>query len=179
MRLVVKSTGHDYLGRSIAPGALSIWTHHLNSQTYHQDGFELDGSGRIIEGSAITAGGGTPMLEVYEFADARGRTVVGGTGATVGVAGYSSGGGHSVLSPRRGLAADNVLQAEVVTPAGELLTVNEDRHPDLFWALRGVSDIFPPPLFSLFFTLDKEQRRKARARGNLTVNRAAAQPLAS
>ncbi|PHH88982.1 hypothetical protein CDD83_6788 [Cordyceps sp. RAO-2017] len=65
------------------------------------------------------------------------QTIVGGAGKTVGVTGYMSGGGHSVLSPRFGLAADNVLELDVVTAAGEFLTVNEDRHPDLFWAMRG------------------------------------------
>jgi hypothetical protein len=36
------------------------------------------------------------------------------------------------------MAADNVLEMEVVSPGGEILTVNECQNQDLFWALRGV-----------------------------------------
>ena len=36
-----------------------------------------------------------------------------------------------------GLAADNLLAAELVTAAGEVLQVDAASHPDLFWALRG------------------------------------------
>ncbi|CAH0028356.1 unnamed protein product [Clonostachys rhizophaga] len=137
VRLVIKSTGHDYLGRSIAPGALSVWTHHLNDITYHKKEFKLAGLGKVIEGDAVTAGGGTEMLVIYEACAAHDTTVVGGSARSVGVTGHFSSGGHSILSPRYGLAADNVLEMEVVTAAGEILTVNEDQNQDLFWALRG------------------------------------------
>ncbi|KAK8914910.1 FAD-linked oxidoreductase ZEB1 [Metarhizium anisopliae] len=137
VRLVVKSTGHDYLGRSIAPGALSIWTHYLNNIEYHTGQFKLNGSGKAITGDAVTVGGGTEMYDIYSATDKHKRTIVGGGGKTVGISGYISGGGHSILAPRFGLAADQVLEMQVVTPRGEILTVNEDRHADLFWALRG------------------------------------------
>ncbi|KDN60536.1 putative FAD binding domain-containing protein [Colletotrichum sublineola] len=137
VRLVVKSSGHDYLGRSVAPGSLSIWTHHLNEIQYHKGGFKLSGSGRSICGDAITAGAGTRMVDLYTIADQHNRTVVGGGAKTVSVGGFITGGGHSILAPHYGLAADNVLELEVVTPGGEILTVNEDQHPDLFWAIRG------------------------------------------
>jgi hypothetical protein len=41
------------------------------------------------------------------------------------------------LSSTYGMGADNLLQATLITPIGELLTVNECQHPDLFYALRG------------------------------------------
>lgn len=31
LRLVVKNTGHDYIGKSSGAGALNIWTHNLKS----------------------------------------------------------------------------------------------------------------------------------------------------
>lgn len=77
------------------------------------------------------------MESIYEATDKFGETIVGGLARTVSVGGYITGGGHSALSPRYGLAADNVLQMEVVTASGETLTVNQDQHQDLFWALRG------------------------------------------
>ncbi|OAQ66836.2 FAD binding domain-containing protein [Pochonia chlamydosporia 170] len=137
VRLVVKATGHDYLGRSIAPGSLSIWTHNLKNVTYHSHEFRLAGSHRVIHGNAITFGAGIQMQEAYAAADKHGQVIVGGQGSTVGIVGYITGGGHSPLGPMYGLAADNVLEMLVVTPGGKVITVNEDQHADLFWAMRG------------------------------------------
>ncbi|UNI22232.1 hypothetical protein JDV02_008139 [Purpureocillium takamizusanense] len=137
VRLVVRSSGHDFLGRSNAPGSLSVWVHHMNGIDFHEGSFKLAGSGRVLGGSAVTVGGGTAMYDIYTATDAYNQTIVGGGAKSVAVGGYISGGGHSTLSPRYGLAADNVIEVEVVTPLGEVLTANEDQHADLFWALRG------------------------------------------
>src|SRR5271154_5816804 len=37
LRLIVKNTGHDYLGRSTGRGALSIWTHKMTNITFSND----------------------------------------------------------------------------------------------------------------------------------------------
>lgn len=79
------------------------------------------------------------MYEVYKAAGAVNRTVVGGMGRTVGLGGFITGAGHSVLSPRYGLADDHVLELEMVTPSGQIITANECQNTDLFWAMRGVS----------------------------------------
>lgn len=138
------ASGHDFLGRSIAPGSLSIWMHHMNNVEYHEGQFQLTDSDTVIDGDAISCGGGTNMYSLYTTAGEHGTAIVGGGAKTVSVGGYLSGGGHGMLSPEFGLAVDNVLEIEVVTPKGEFLVVNEDNHPDLFWALRGVgsSDFF-------------------------------------
>ncbi|PON29066.1 FAD binding domain-containing protein [Trichoderma gamsii] len=137
IRLNIKNTGHDYMGRSNSPGSLSIWTHHLNQITYNQGQLKLSGSGRIISGDSYTVGGGAQMYNVYSAADKHHQTIVGGGAKSVGIGGYITGGGHSVLAPSHGLAADNVWEMEIVTPGGDILTVNEDQSPDLFWAMRG------------------------------------------
>ncbi|KAH6971021.1 hypothetical protein BKA56DRAFT_558365 [Ilyonectria sp. MPI-CAGE-AT-0026] len=137
VRLVVKNTGHDYLGRSIAPGALSLWTHHLNDIKYHEGALKLHGCDTTIPGNAVTVGAGAQMYDIYSATDEFNETIVGGGGKTVGIGGYITGGGHSILAPRHGLAADQVLQMELVTPTGQILTVNENQHSDLFWAMRG------------------------------------------
>jgi len=57
---------------------------------------------------------------------------------TVGVSGgYLAGGGHSPLSSLYGMAADQVLAIEIVTPDGRFVTASEESNNDLFWALRG------------------------------------------
>ncbi len=66
-----------------------------------------------------------------------GLAPIAGSHATVGVAGFTLGGGYGPLSRRHGFAADNLLRADVVTADGERLTATADRNADLFWALRG------------------------------------------
>jgi FAD/FMN-containing dehydrogenase len=60
-----------------------------------------------------------------------------GSSPTVGVTGYTLGGGLGWLGRAYGFAADSVVRAEVVTADGRSVTASADRHPDLFWALRG------------------------------------------
>lgn len=141
--LAVKGTGHDYLGRSGAPGALLIWTHRMRQTTVH-DAFSAAGAPRDPDGRhargvpAITVGAGTRWLEAYRALEGSGRLVSGGGCTTVGAAGgFTAGGGFSSFSRRFGMAAGNVLEMEVVTADSSVLVVNEYQHPDLFWALRG------------------------------------------
>ena len=47
------------------------------------------------------------------------------------------GGGHSALSSRHGLGADQTLEWEVVTGTGEYLIANRENNTDLYWALSG------------------------------------------
>lgn len=59
--------------------------------------------------------------------------------ASVGLGGWLTGGGHSPVGALYGLGVDNVLEMQIVTPTGDLVTANECQNPDLFWAFRGVS----------------------------------------
>jgi hypothetical protein len=72
-------------------------------------------------------------------ASLRNLTIVAGGPETVGPGGYLTGGGHGPLSATYGMGADQVLEMEIVTPGGEILTSNECQNQDLFWAMRGVS----------------------------------------
>jgi FAD binding domain-containing protein len=56
---------------------------------------------------------------------------------TVGVMGWFTSGGHGPLSSDYGMGADNVLEATVLLPSGEIVTTNECQYPDLFFAIRG------------------------------------------
>ncbi|KAF7556408.1 hypothetical protein G7Z17_g1471 [Cylindrodendrum hubeiense] len=133
LRLVIKNTGHDFNGRSVGAGALSIWTHNFKSINYYKT--YTSGS---YSGAAIKVGAGVIGQEVYEAAEKYGVTVVGGEGMSVGYAGgFLAGGGHSPMSPLYGLGADQILSLEVVTADGRFLTANSNQNTDLFWALRG------------------------------------------
>jgi FAD/FMN-containing dehydrogenase len=82
-------------------------------------------------------GPGARWGDVVAAAAPFGLAPVSGSHPTVGVAGYTLGGGVGWLSRRHGFGADSLLRADVVTAEGERLTATADRHADLFWALRG------------------------------------------
>src|SRR3954468_13239619 len=82
-------------------------------------------------------GPGARVGDVVAAAAPFGLPPVAGSNATVGIAGFTLGGGYGPLSRLHGFAADNLLRADVVTADGEPLTATADRHGDLFWALRG------------------------------------------
>ena len=133
LRLVVKNTGHDFLGKSAGAGALSIWTHNLKSIK-----FVKSLRTPSYNGPAFKIGSGVQVEELYLAAHTNKVTVVGGECKSVGVSGgYIAGGGHSPLSSKYGMGADQVLSIDVVLPNGRFVTADETRNTDLFWALRG------------------------------------------
>jgi FAD/FMN-containing dehydrogenase len=83
------------------------------------------------------AEGGVLWGEYDHETQAFGLASPGGAVSTTGIAGLTLGGGFGYLSRMYGLACDNLLAADVVTAAGELIQASEESHPDLFWALRG------------------------------------------
>ena len=82
-------------------------------------------------------GPGAKVGDVVSAAAPFGLSPIAGSHASVGIAGFTLGGGYGPLSRRHGFAADNLLRADVVTADGERLTATADRNADLFWALRG------------------------------------------
>lgn len=112
----------------------------MKGLSFH-DGFKPKHCGITIEGPAITTAAGTQMLEIDYEAHLRNLTIVSGGAGTVGVGGFFTGGGHGALSSTYGLGSDQVLEMEIVTPSGMILTINECQHTDLFWAMRGVLDL--------------------------------------
>lgn len=83
-------------------------------------------------------GAGVEMLDAFSFAALHNMSMVGGGSPDVGFGGYLTGGGHGGLSTFYGLAADQVLEVEIVTAEGDILTANNCQNSDLFWAVRGV-----------------------------------------
>ncbi|KAK7954707.1 hypothetical protein PG988_015401 [Apiospora saccharicola] len=135
VRLIVRNTGHDYVGKSTGAGSLSIWTHHLKGIDFIPT---YSSPATSYTGPAIKMGAGIVGYELYEAADKFGVSALSGEGRTVGTAGgYTAGGGLAPLTGKYGMAADQVLSIDVVTPDGRFVTADEANHPDLFWALRG------------------------------------------
>lgn len=132
IRFVIRNTGHDYIGKSTGAGAIAVWMHNLKGIDF------LDISTSTYAGKAIKMGAGVQGIEAYRAAHKKGLTVVGGECPTVGIAGgYTQGGGHSALSSKFGLAADQTLEWEVITGNGTLVKANANENEDLYWALSG------------------------------------------
>lgn len=132
IRLVIRNTGHDYMGKSTGAGALALWTHNI------KDIDILDYESPAYSGKAMKIGAGVQAAQAQEVANKAGYVVVEGDCPTVGIAGgYTQGGGTSPLASRYGMAADQVLEWEVVTADGRLLTATPTNNEDLYWALSG------------------------------------------
>ena len=138
LRLVVKGTGHSYLGTSNAADSLLIWTRSMNSVTVH-DAFVPSGCANKVSAlPAVTAEAGAMWIDLYDAVTTRaGRYVQGGGCTDVGVAGLVQSGGFGSFSKRYGTVSASLLEAEIVTADGIVRTVNACMNPDLFWALKG------------------------------------------
>jgi FAD/FMN-containing dehydrogenase len=123
--LSVRGGGHDWAGRALCDGGLVI---------------DLTGMREVGVDSAArvaTIAGGARVRDVAVAADAAGLVAALGNCGAVGMAGLTLGGGYGPLNSTLGLAADNLLRADMVLANGQRVTVGPEEKPDLFWALRG------------------------------------------
>jgi FAD/FMN-containing dehydrogenase len=95
-------------------------------------GIRVDPAARVA-----TAQGGVLWRELDRETQAFGLATTGGTVSNTGIAGLTLGGGLGWLMGKHGLTIDNLRAADVVTADGTFRTVDAEREPDLFWALRG------------------------------------------
>ena len=127
LRISIRNTGHDYGGRSSAPGSFQILTSGLKGIKYTSSfspatPYHTMDSARYA-GPAVTIGAGVLTGELYSAAYAGGYSVVGGDCSTVGIAGgFIQSGGQSILSPSRGLGSDQLLEVEIVTADVSILS---------------------------------------------------------
>jgi FAD/FMN-containing dehydrogenase len=121
----VRGGGHNVAGRAVADDTVMIDLSPMR-------GVYVDPEARTAR-----AQGGALWSDLNREAGAHGLAVTGGAISTTGIGGYTLGGGLGWLMAKHGLAADNLLSAEIVTAKGEILNVTETSHRDLFWAIRG------------------------------------------
>ncbi len=90
-----------------------------------------------VSSDKVEVQAGARWEDVYKLMNSQ-QLVLGGMCPLVGVAGYTLGGGYSILSRKYGLAIDNLVSMRMVVANGsKVLFINETVNPDLFWALRG------------------------------------------
>jgi FAD/FMN-containing dehydrogenase len=85
----------------------------------------------------VWVGAGAVWRDVVDAVAQHGLAVQAGSAADVGIAGYLLSGGISWLSRTYGLAVNDVSAIEIVGADGVPRVVDQEREPDLFWALRG------------------------------------------
>ncbi|KAL9649090.1 hypothetical protein ABK040_008467 [Willaertia magna] len=88
---------------------------------------------------SITAGAGNRNFDMYKYLWYNGRYAFpSGTCPTVGISGFTLGGGMGFIARNYGLGIDNLLSVEMVLGNGQLVQVNAtNQYSDLFWAIRG------------------------------------------
>ena len=125
LELAIRSGGHSTSGHSVCEGGIVLDLSNMRN-------LQIDVEGRTawVE-TGLTAG------EFTSAAGEQGLAVGFGDTGSVGIGGITLGGGVGYLVRKYGLTIDSLLAAEVVTADGQLLYVDADHHPDLFWAIRG------------------------------------------
>src|SRR6266487_1974481 len=123
LHVVPRGGGHCFAGRSSTNGLVLDLTP-LNAVSVVADG-------------RATIGAGARLADVYQGLHQHGLTIPAGCGPTVGIAGLTLGGGLGLLGRRYGLTCDRLVAATLVLADGRVVTCDEDREADLFWALRG------------------------------------------
>jgi hypothetical protein len=125
LELAVRSGGHSSVGHSVSEGGIVLDLSNMKD-------LQIDPESRTAWAeTGLTAG------EFTAAADAHGLAVGFGDTGSVGIGGLTLGGGVGYLVRKYGLTIDSLLAAEVVTADGQIRHVDEQTHPDLFWAIRG------------------------------------------
>jgi len=125
LELAVRSGGHSVAGHSTTDGGIVLDLSEIK-------GLEIDVERRTTWAqTGLTAGEYTAAVGALGLATGFGDT------GSVGIGGITLGGGVGYLVRKPGLTIDDLLAADVVSADGELLRVDAETHPDLFWAIRG------------------------------------------
>src|SRR5215510_10157870 len=125
MRIAPQGTGHGAGPLEPLDGAMLLRTTRMRR-------VGVDPATRTARAEA-----GAVWQDVIDPAAEHGLAGLAGSSPNVGVTGYTLGGGLGFLARRYGLAANSVTAADLVTPGGDLVHIDADHEPDLFWAVRG------------------------------------------
>src|ERR1700742_1735514 len=125
LRIGAQRTGHSAEPLGDLAGTLLLRTAGMSSVS-------IDAERRIAR-----VGSGALWGDLVPQASERGLAAAHGSSPTVGIVGYSLGGGVGWYGRKHGLACNLVTAIELVDAAGNERRVDADSDPELFWALRG------------------------------------------
>lgn len=124
IQISTRGGGHSYEGFSLSQGVVIDMSKMTNVQ--------IDPSKQTARVQA-----GIQLGSLYEALWEHNLTIPAGSCPSVGIAGFTLGGGFGLLSRKWGLAADNLIELEIVNADSEILTINQNHYTDLYWASRG------------------------------------------
>ena len=130
VELAVVGGGHSTGGSSSTDGGLCIDLSKMRKVSVNNNE------------KTVTAAGGALWEDVDLEAAKYDLAAVGGTVNHTGVGGLTLGGGYGYLSPKYGMAIDNLLSVEYVLADGKIVTASENENVDLFWAIKGAGASF-------------------------------------
>jgi len=126
----IRSGGHSFAGHGVCEGGMVIDLCSMKRA-------EIDPLGKTITiETGVIAGELDCLTQAFKLA------VPLGSCPSVGVAGYSLGGGEGSLTPKLGYGCDSITRIEVVTADGRVRVAGPQENPDLFWAMRGAGANF-------------------------------------
>ena len=125
LELAVRSGGHSVAGHCVSEGGIVLDLSEMKA-------LDIDVAGRTAWAET-----GLTAVEYSNAAAVHGLATGFGDTGSVGIGGITLGGGVGFLVRKYGLTIDDLLAAEIVTADGEILLVDAETHPDLFWAIRG------------------------------------------
>lgn len=125
MEIAVRGGGHSVAGKGLTEGGLVIDLRCMNTVTVDP------------EAKTLTASGGATMSHLDRATQQFGLATAGGRVSSMGVGGYTLGGGDGWLARKLGLVCDNLLSVDLVTADSQIVHASDKSNPDLFWALHG------------------------------------------
>ncbi|KAL4348012.1 hypothetical protein GQ457_17G025400 [Hibiscus cannabinus] len=128
LQLRIRSGGHDYEGLSFVSHVRFVLVDLINFRSVDVD----------VENRVAWVESGAILGELYYRIAEKNKTLAfpGGICHTVGIGGYMSGGGYGLLFRKYGLAADNVIDAQLIDVYGRILD-RQSMGEEVFWAIRG------------------------------------------
>ena len=125
LELAVRSGGHSPAGHGVSDGGIVLDLSDMRALAIDVERRTAWAETGLTAGAYTTAAGAHGLATGF------------GDAGSVGIGGITLSGGIGFLARRHGLTIDDLLAADVVTADGELVRADAERHPDLFWALRG------------------------------------------